>query len=226
MAEILGIVGSMAGLITLAANTSSLLTSIRSPQTQRLAASLNDLTPVLRCILHTLSAHNSHSDPYPTTEGVQLLAAPVVALYAVLHRLQDVLHNPGHWWERRERREMVNALVVEIEGAKTNLILAFGVVNWYVCPFSAVRMFRDVRLMNIVRHALEALGMAMATLLEGQQRLAASGATNGGAILSGMLMGEETRLRVEAEMDGMLMDAIRRAAARTVISAATIAFFF
>ncbi|KAI5803922.1 hypothetical protein EDC01DRAFT_786619 [Geopyxis carbonaria] len=141
MAEILGIVGSIAGLITLAANTSSLLAGISSTQTQRLAASLNDLMPVLRCILHTLGSQQH----YPQAHEIQLLAAPVVALYTVLRRLEGVLQNPGHWWERRERRELVDALVGEIEMAKTTMVLAFGLANW---------------------RALESLRVAMAAVLE------------------------------------------------------------
>ncbi|KAI5791104.1 hypothetical protein EDC01DRAFT_109425 [Geopyxis carbonaria] len=130
MAEVLGIVGSIAGLITLAASTSSLLTGISSTQTRRLVASLDDLMPVLRCILHTLGSQQYH--PHPQAPEIQLLAAPVVSLYAVLHRLDGVLQNPGHWWERRERRELVDILVDEIERAKTTMILAFGLVNWCV----------------------------------------------------------------------------------------------
>ncbi|KAI5776303.1 hypothetical protein EDC01DRAFT_484040 [Geopyxis carbonaria] len=198
MAEILGIAGSIAGLIALAASTAATLARISSRETQpaRLAAALSDLQPVLRAVLHTLG-------PRPTPDSAQLLAAPVAALYAALRRLERVLHDGrGRWWERRERQETVDALVGEIEMAKTTMILAFVMVNW---------------------RALEALSVAVATAVA-QQRLGAARADAGAG--NGVLMREETRLRVEAEMERIMVDVVRRAAARTALPAATLAFFF
>ncbi|KAI5791099.1 hypothetical protein EDC01DRAFT_657082 [Geopyxis carbonaria] len=105
--------------------------------------------------------------------------------------------------------------------AKTTMVLAFGLVNWRV---------------------LETLRVAMAAVLEGQQRMAANQqrmadnqqpmAVNFsiGAAGNGMLLREETKLRVQAEMEQMMTaeikDVYRRAAARAVLPAASIAFFF
>ncbi|KAI5791098.1 hypothetical protein EDC01DRAFT_657075 [Geopyxis carbonaria] len=87
--------------------------------------------------------------------------------------------------------------------AKTTMALAFGLVNW---------------------RALEALRVTMVAVLEGQQRL---GAVAGNGVLA---LREETRLRVQAEMEGMITaeirDVFRRSVVRTVMPAAGTAFFF
>ncbi|KAI5805192.1 hypothetical protein EDC01DRAFT_361405 [Geopyxis carbonaria] len=244
MAEVvLGIAGSIAGLITLATSASSLLAGISSTQTRRLAASINDLLPVLCVIRDTLGSQQYN----PQSIEIRLLAAPVVALDAVLRRLKDVLQTqPGHWWERRERRETVDALVREIEMAKATMMLAFVVVNWRafealrVAMGALVAVLEEQQRLAVHLHSMvlafmvvnwrtfETLGASMEAVLEGQQQLAARLDGNLDAIgLNGnMPMQEERRLRVEAQADRTMMDVLRLAAARTVLPAACVAFFF
>ncbi|KAI5801189.1 hypothetical protein EDC01DRAFT_647115 [Geopyxis carbonaria] len=170
MAEGLAIAGSIAGLVTLVTSTSPLLAGISSAQKRRLAASLEDLMPVLLSTLDTLDAHQHR----PTAAEIQPLVRPVVKLYTALHQLDRALQDPVHLWERRGRREVVKELLSEIERAKSTMILAFGLVNW---------------------RALETMKVDVATVLEGQQRLAAGG--NVGAIGNCMLMRKGTRYRIE-----------------------------